>query len=73
MSDKPSTNSQTDEPFDPTTWVLANPWLSEGQSDDRTPMNGTVEKSDRTRSPRRAFARRSHQLMFKKWSQERRD
>jgi hypothetical protein len=73
MSDKSSTNSLTDEPFDPTRWVLANPWLSEGQSDDRTPMDGTVEKSDRTRSSLRAFARRSHQLMFKKWSQARRD
>ena len=73
MTDKTSINSQTGEPFDPASWVLANPWLSEGQSDDRTPMNGAVEKSDRTRSSLRAFARRSHQLMFKKWSQARRD
>lgn len=73
MSNKASTNSQTDEPFDPTPWALANPWVSEGQSDDRTPMNGTVEKSDRTRSSLRAFARRSHQIMFKKWSQARRN
>ena len=73
MSDKASTNSETHEPFDPTRWALANPWLSEGQADDRTPMNGAVEKSNRTHSSRRAFARRSHQLMFKKWSQGRHD
>jgi hypothetical protein len=73
MSTKASTNSETHEPFDPTRWALANPWLSEGQADDRTPMNGIVEKSDRTHSSQRAFARRSHQLMFKKWSQARRD
>lgn len=45
MSDKASTNSMTHEPFDPTRWALANPWLSEGQADDRTPMNGAVEKA----------------------------
>ena len=73
MGDKASTNSETHEPFDPTRWALANPWLSEGQADDRTPMNGAVEKSDRTHSSHRAFARRSHQLMFKKWSQARHD
>jgi hypothetical protein len=73
MSDKASTNSPADKPFDPARWELANPWLSEGQPDDRPPMNGTVEKSDRTRSSLRAFARRSHQLMFKKWSQAKRD
>jgi hypothetical protein len=73
MSDKPSANSEKHEPFDPARWALANLWLSEGQADDRTPMNGTVEKSDRTRSSHRAFARRSHQLMFKKWSQARHD
>jgi hypothetical protein len=73
MSDKESSGSVTLTPFDATRWALANPWLSEGQADDRTPMNGSVEDGDRTPSAQRAFARRSHQLMFKKWSQARRD
>ena len=45
----------------------------EGQSDDRQPMNGVVAAIRETgSSSARAFARRSHQLMYKKWSQERR-
>jgi hypothetical protein len=45
----------------------------EGQSDDRRPMNGVVASIGETGTPSaRAFARRSHQLMYKKWSQERR-
>ena len=71
MSDKESTNSLTHAPFDPTRWALTNPWLSEGQADDRTPMNGSVAVSDQTPPGHRAFARRRHQLMFKKWSQSR--
>jgi len=45
MTDKASTNSETHEPFDPTLWARANPWLSEGQADDRTPMNGPLKKA----------------------------
>lgn len=45
----------------------------EGQSDDRRPMSGVVASMGETGTPSaRAFARRSHQLMYKKWSQERR-
>ena len=73
MSDKTSANSLTSAPSDPERWAFANPWLTEGQADDRTPMNGSVAVSDRTPSAHRAFARRRHQLMFKKWSQARRD
>ena len=73
MSDKPSTDSQALEPFDPARWALANHWLSEGQADDRIPMKGSVESAERSPAAHRAFARRSHQLMFKKWSQERHD
>lgn len=69
----PSTNSATPAPFDPIHWALANPWLAEGQADDRTPMDGSVRDSGGTPSEQRAFARRSHQLMFKKWSQARHD
>jgi hypothetical protein len=71
--DKSSANSPTRAPFDPIRWALANPWLAEGQADDRMPMNGSVAESGGSASAQRAFARRSHQLMFKKWSQARHD
>ena len=67
------TNSPTPAEFDPIRWALKNPWLSEGQPDDRIPMNGSVEDSGGPPSVQRSFARRSHQAMFKKWSQARRD
>jgi hypothetical protein len=73
LGTEPSTNLRTSVPFDPLRWALANPWLPEGQADDRTPMDGSVRDIHGTSSEQRAFARRSHQLMFKKWSQERRD
>lgn len=50
-----------------------NPWLSEGQADDRTPMNGAVAARGGSESAQREFARQSHQTMFKKWSQARHD
>jgi hypothetical protein len=67
------THSQAQIEFDPVRWARLNPWLSEGQADDRTPMNGSVKDSGGAPSAQRAFARRSHQEMFKKWSQARRD
>ena len=70
---KVGTNSPTPAEFDPIRWALLNPWLSEGQPDDRTPMNGSVKDSGGTPSAQRSFARRTHQAMFKKWSQARRD
>ena len=70
---KDETNSPTQAEFDPIRWALLNPWLSEGQPDDRTPMNGSVKDSGGTPSGQRSFARRTHQAMFKKWSQARRD
>ena len=70
-------NSETDSPtrveFDPIRWAQLNPWLAEGQADDRTPMNGSVKDRGGTPPEQRAFARRSHQAMFKKWSQARHD
>jgi hypothetical protein len=54
-------------------WALANPWLAEGQADDRTPMDGSVKDIVGPPSEQRAFARRRHQLMFKEWSQARHD
>ena len=73
ISNRLFTNSPTRSPFDPVRWALANPWLAEGQADDRTPMDGSVRDSGGTPSVQRAFARRSHQIMFKKWSQARHD
>ena len=70
---KSETDSPTQAKFDPMRWALLNPWLSQGQPDDRTPMNGSVRDSGGTPSVQRSFARRSHQAMFKKWSQARRD
>jgi hypothetical protein len=71
------TNAETNSPpqaeFDPVRWAQLNPWLSEGQADDRIPMNGSVKDAGGTPSVQRAFARKSHQAMFKKWSQARRD
>lgn len=60
-------------PFDPARWALANPWLTEGQADDRMPMDGSVSESGDSPSGQRAFARQTHQSMFKKWSQARHD
>ena len=57
-------------PFNLKQWALANSWLVT-QPDDRTPMDGSVSDSGQTSSGQRSFARRTHQLMFKKWSQER--
>jgi hypothetical protein len=53
--------------FDPMRWAQLNQWLLEGQADDRTPMNGSVKESGGTPSVQRAFARRSHQVMFNSW------
>jgi hypothetical protein len=67
------TNAQTQAEFDPMRWAQLNPSLSEGQADDRTPMNGSVKDTGETPSVQRAFGRRSHQAMFKQWSQARHD
>jgi len=66
-------HSQVKIEFDPVRWAQLNPWLSEGQADDRIPMNRSVKGLIGPPSVQRAFARRSHQVMFKKWSQARRD
>jgi len=65
------TNSLTQAQFDPIQWAQLNPWLSEGQANDRVPMDGSVKDTGETSSVQRSFARRSHQAMFKKWSQAR--
>jgi hypothetical protein len=70
---KGETKSPTPAKFDPIRWALLNPWLSEGQPNDRTPMNGSVKDSGGIPSVQRSFARRTHQAMFKKWSQARHD
>jgi len=70
---KGAANLPAQSEFDPVRWAQLNPWLSEGQADDRTPMNGSVKDSGGPPSVQRSFARRSHQAMFKTWSQARRD
>ena len=76
---EPSLSSNSDKaagnapPFDATKWALNNPWLVEGQADDRNPMNGAVAVTSGTPAEQRSFARRTHQEMFKKWSQARHD
>jgi hypothetical protein len=67
------TPTQTQTEFDSVRFAQLNPWLSEGQADDRTPMNGSVKDIGGTPSVQRSFARRCHQAMFKKWSQARHD
>ena len=66
-------NSPKQAKFDPIRFAQLNPWLSEGQPDDRRPMNGSVKESGGVPSVQRSLARRSHQAMFKKWSQARHD
>jgi hypothetical protein len=60
-------------PFNAARWAVANPWLAEAQPDDRTPMDGSARNIGGPPSEQRAFTRRIHQLMFKKWSQARHD
>lgn len=67
------THSQVQKKFDAVRWEQLNLWLSEGQANDRIPMNGSVKDIGGAPSVQRAFARRSHQAMFKKWSQARHD
>lgn len=69
----PIANSPALAPLDAIRWAQLNPWLSEGQSDDRSPMRGTDGVSTGALSVRRSTARRSHQEMYKKWSQARHD
>jgi hypothetical protein len=66
-------NTPASVPFDAARWAIANAWLAGGQADDRTPTDGSVTENGQTASGQRAFARRTHQLMFKKWSQARHD
>jgi hypothetical protein len=65
--------TSTQNEFDSVRWAQLNPWLSEGQADDRSPMNGSVKDIEGAPSVQRSFARRRHQAMFKKWSQARHD
>ena len=66
-------SSPAARPFDKAAWARLNPWLSEGGSDDRRPVDGSVADSRGTPSDQRTLARESHQLKFKQWSQARSD
>jgi hypothetical protein len=55
-------------------WAFINGWTVEPQSDDRIPAFGDVAFSSTTSaSANRSVARRRHQTMYKRWSQERHD
>ena len=54
-------------------WSSMNKSQLEGQRDDRQQMNGSVAISEYPPSVQRSFARKSHQLMYKKWSSDRND
>jgi len=47
-------------------WLFINGWQLEAQADDRMPMNGS-------KSGRPSIARRTHQLRYKEWSNQRHD
>jgi hypothetical protein len=67
------TATSTAEPFNITRWEQLNPWLIEGQADDRLPMLGSPGDLSGSLSVRRSTARRVHQMMYKRWSQGRRE
>src|SRR5215217_5751413 len=53
-------------------WSVINRSQVQGHPDDRRPLNGAVTTSkEMARSVHRAFARKSHQSMYKKWSKDR--
>lgn len=70
-SNQDAGNEPPPRPFDPIKFARDNPWLVEGQADDRLPVNGAVSASVGTPAEQRSFARSTHQVMFKKWSQAR--
>ena len=76
----PAATGKSDDPTNTSPAPVASmhcaqlePWLTEGQSNDRSPMPGTDGISSGSISARRSSARRTHQAMFKKWSQARHD
>lgn len=71
--DARTVTSTTPDPFDIKRWEKLNPWLIEGQADDRMPMLGAAGDGNGSLSERRSTARRTHQMMYKKWSQARHD
>jgi hypothetical protein len=73
LGGNPFSNLRKPVRFNAERWALANHWLAEGQRDDRLPMDGAVKVIGGRSSGQRAIARQTHQLMFKKWSQERHD
>ena len=58
--------------FDNNRWAFLNAWQVNPQDDDRRPMLGRVAEGAGPASVRRSVSRRSHQLMFKEWSKNRR-
>jgi hypothetical protein len=59
--------------LDATRWAFINEWHLEGQANDRKPMRVGVVDGAGSASERRSATRRSHQMMYKEWSQARHD
>gem|GEM_PF-3486837 len=73
LTSQPTHEETTPQSFDVVAWEKLNPWLTEGQPDDRLPLIGSAANGHGSSSARRSTARRTHQMMFKKWSQARHD
>jgi hypothetical protein len=73
LMEKPRAELHDLDSWDATRWSFINRWRVDDQADDRTPMSGAVAVSSGAPSAYRSFARRSHQLMYKKWSKDRHD
>lgn len=66
--DDPTARSTVAVPFDAMYWSQMNDWHVKEQADDRRPMFGKISKGTGSASAHRADARRSLQVMYKKWS-----
>jgi len=73
INNNPTINSPTSALFGAAHWAQLNPWLLEGQANDRRPMLITAGDSTASASVRRSATRRSHQVNYKAWSKERHD
>ena len=52
---------------------IVHKWQRVGQQDDRRIVNGSVVTRETPSTVHRSSARKSHQLMYKRWSMERHD
>jgi hypothetical protein len=69
----PAAHAPVAASFDSIYWGQMNDWHVKEQADDRRPMFGSIAKKTGSASAHRADARRSLQVMYKKWSVTERD